>query len=259
MSNQIEMCKVSQYVAIDKLKRHPENPRHIRPERLEELKNSIIKKGFYQPILVWKKGGIVLSGNHRLLAAKELLNDGYEFISPDGKKNVLPVVIENVDGDRAKAILFESNNTYAEWVEDKLRSALKEAEDISDYGFTQDYVDKMLASAIEEAEDVLKGKDSQYRGVEDERKAPPEGLAPIDEEFESLILPKSSYEELKSLLSDISEAISPTWKDGDSFADAVSALVVAAREMNLVSMITGEEPIEVEAEEPEPLPKKKKK
>lgn len=88
-SNKIELCKVKTYAKISDLKVHPHNPRTISSDRLEQLKNSILKKGFYEPILVWKKGGVVLSGNHRLQAARELIEEGYEFISHDGQKDVL--------------------------------------------------------------------------------------------------------------------------------------------------------------------------
>lgn len=189
MSATIEVCKVQSYIAVDDLKFYPQNPRTIKPERLAELKRSIRSKGFYQPILVWKKNGIVLAGNHRLLAAKELINEGFTFKTQDGKhKNVLPVVIEDVSEEVAKAILFESNNTYAEWIEDKLRQALEDAEssgfDLSAFGFTQEYVDSILKGAEKDAEALLNGSNSELDESErfdplTDEDAIPEDDAPI--------------------------------------------------------------------------------
>lgn len=163
MSNQIEVCKSASYVPVGKLKFHPNNPRTIRPERLEQLKRSITDKGFYQPILVWKKGGIVLAGNHRLLAAQELISEGWSFMAPNGATDSLPVVIEDVSEEVAQAILFETNNTYAEWVDERLRVAIEEAEelgrDVKSFGFTQDEIDVLLKDALKDAEDILGNKD----------------------------------------------------------------------------------------------------
>ena len=224
MSNVINLCKVNQYIAIQKLKRHPKNPRTIKPERLKELKESIIAKGFYEPILVWKKGGVILSGNHRLIAAQELVKEGWEFVSPEGNKNVLPVVVEDVDDTRAEEILLEANNHYAEWVEDKLRAALQDAEGVSKFGFTKEYVDDLLSKAIEEADEIPKSSYDQEDGEKDEEPMDPDDMAPI-EEFESLILPKRSYEKIKGLLEKISMTLNSEWCENDGYVEAVDTLV----------------------------------
>jgi ParB-like chromosome segregation protein Spo0J len=241
MSNVIEVCKVNSYADISKLKFHPKNPRTIKVDRLEQLKDSIIKKGFYQPILVWKKGGIVLAGNHRLLAAQELVKEGWTFKSPEGKENVLPIVMEDVSDEVAEQILFETNNTYAEWVEDKLRDAIQSAEQkgrsISSFGFTTDYVDNLLASAIDDAEKATKKiRDSMdEEGSDDLDKLMAETAD--EEEFESLILPKSVYTKLTALLADISEALVPEWHEGDGYKEAVLALLQAADETEITEHI----------------------
>lgn len=239
MSNQINLCKVNQYIEIKKLKFHPKNPRTIEPARLEQLKDSIIKKGFYQPILVWKKGGVVLAGNHRLMAAKQLEQEGWEFVSPDGKTGVLPVVVEDVDAEIAEAILFETNNTYAHWIEEKLAQAIQEAEaagrPIKGYGFDDAEVDRLLKAAIEEAEETIEVM-AHDRKKGDGLPDVPEELAEV-EEFESLILPKKQYRQLRELLAEISKTLAPEWHDGDSLAEAVVALVQAADEVKIIEHI----------------------
>ena len=154
----IELCKVKEYLPIAKIKLHPENPRTITRERLDSLKKSILKKGFYQPILIWKRNGVVLSGNHRLIAVQELVKEGYLFVSPEGKKNVLPVVIEDCSQDVANAILFETNNSYASWIEEKLMSALDKIDEVAleDYGFSPDQLDTMIKKASLDVDDAIK-------------------------------------------------------------------------------------------------------
>ena len=150
----ISLCHVKHYQEIDKLKQHPENPRKIEPERLDLLKRSILKKGFYQPLLVWKRGNIVLSGNHRLLAVQELQMEGYTFDHGD-KKQVLPVVVVDCSKDEALNILLEANNHYADWVEDQLIRALKDVEDLADTGFSEKELDKLLKTAKADVDEAL--------------------------------------------------------------------------------------------------------
>lgn len=145
----VELCAVKEYLQISKIKLHPNNPRTITRERLDSLKKSILKKGFYQPILIWKRGNIVLSGNHRFIAVNELIEEGYKFSHPSHKGNVLPVVIEDVSPEVADAILFETNNSYASWVEDRLLEALEGVDEVAleDFGFSPEQLDAMIKKA----------------------------------------------------------------------------------------------------------------
>lgn len=167
----VSLCAVKDYIDIDKLQFYPNNPRKISLERLNLMKESIQAKGFYEPILVRKKGNIILSGNHRTRAVLEMIDDGYEFTAPDGTKGVLPVVIADVDDETAEAILFETNNHYAEWVEDQLQKALTEANEagknISAFGFTQDDIDKYVMKATEEAKTTVAEHERSLHGDED--------------------------------------------------------------------------------------------
>lgn len=176
----IDLCKVKEYLPVSKIKLHPDNPRTITRERLDSLKKSILKKGFYQPLLIWKRNNVVLSGNHRLIAVKELIDEGYSFNTQD-KKEVLPVVIEDCSQDIAEAILFEANNSYASWIEDKLMSALEKVDEVAleDYGFSPEQLDSMikkasadvekeLARAKKEVDDIIPEKISLRENNEDE-------------------------------------------------------------------------------------------
>lgn len=186
MSNQITLCAVKQYARVDKLKIHPNNPRTISRERLDQLKMSIINKGFYEPILVWKKGLVVLSGNHRLMAVRELIADGFEFNSPNGEANVLPVIIEDVPYKVAESILFEANNHYSEWIESKLKEAVQEAQkhgsNVKEFGFNEAELKRLLRDAEKEAEDFVKREKKESKKIEKELK---KELLDVEPEFTS--------------------------------------------------------------------------
>ena len=225
----IHLCPVKQYLPVKKLKLHPNNPRQISKERLEELKRSIVNKGFYQHILVWKKGGVILAGNHRYLAVMELRREGYVFNSPDGQEDVLPVVVEDVGEEMAQAILFESNNHYAEWVEDRLSKAIFDAKTagakIEEFGFDKEYIDILLKAALVEAEGIVEATKSDLPSVDDLS-----AIAGERDEFESLILPKPVYDMAAELLAQIAKGINPAWEHGNSYTEAFQALCQFARQ-----------------------------
>ena len=248
-SNKIEVCKVKTYVKVEALKTHPQNPRTITPERLEQLKASILKKGFYEPILVWKKGGVVLSGNHRLQAARELIDEGYEFVTHDGQKDVLPVVIEDIDYKTAEAILFEANNHYADWVEDKLKKAIQEAQahgsEVSDFGFSQKDLNKLLKAATKDADEVLRITNDDIDRELGPKFTQPEIVDPVnvsefelkEEEFGYLTLPKKNIDKLRGYLVVIAKSLDPSWNEG-SLSDASDVLIEAIRQSGIIDDIS---------------------
>lgn len=167
-SKKIALCAVKTYISIDKIELHPENPRTISVDRMRDLKRSIIEKGFYEPILVWKQTNYVLSGNHRLKAVRELMREGWEFGSgtTSGK---LPVVMIDESDDIAKQILFETNNRYAEWIDEKVREALNDVEgSLKGYGFTEQEIDRYLNDVSREAQESIDAADIYKEGISED-------------------------------------------------------------------------------------------
>ena len=244
MSNKINTCKVASYVAIDKLKAHPNNPRRIEQARLEDLKRSIKALGFYQPILVSKKTGVVLSGNHRLLAARELVKEGYDFVTPGGKKNLLPVVLETVDRNNEMAILIGSNTVYADWIDSKLEEAIKELKDPSIVGFTQDEIDRLLIDATEDVEKELKKRkeekpisnddDDLFDDVPsddfDDDVPAPKVRVQDKQRFDSISARHDVIADFKAILARLSKDIDPEWQSGDDISEALEGLCVLINE-----------------------------
>ena len=183
----IQTCKVKDYLDIDKIELHPNNPRTINVSRMQDLKASIIEKGFYEPILIWKSEGYVLSGNHRLKAVRELIKEGWT-IGTGANAGKLPVVMVDEDEGVATQILFETNNRYAEWIDEKVRQALVEADDEArkGFGFTDAELDLFLSRAIDSANETLSAlEDDDY--VDARNPKPIEGSKELfEDEFSKL-------------------------------------------------------------------------
>ena len=249
MENQLNTCEVKNYVPISKLKFHPKNQeiRTITRERLDDLKESIREKGFYEPILVWKKGGVVLAGEHRTRAALELIDEGFEFKTPAGKTNELPVVIEDCDAATANQILHESNNHYATWIEHRLAREIKSAEEAGEnlrqFGYTQDEIDKMMASAMKDIEEDLKVQ------VEEDDTSDIIDRDIDKEKYESLVLPAEVYKDLMSVLGRVARSINPEWVTGDSVVEATSAMCESIRKAGFLEGL--DEKVKEEIEEQE--------
>lgn len=96
------------------LKPHPDNPRRGDTERIKE---SIRANGFYGAVVVQKKTGLIIAGNHRVKAAIELGIDQ------------VPVIEHDCDDATASRILLADNRTsdVAGYDEDTLRDLLIDA------------------------------------------------------------------------------------------------------------------------------------
>lgn len=235
----IPVCKVKNYIHLDDLDFHPDNSelRNISRERLEELKDSILNKGLYEPLLVWNKDNIVLSGNQRLRAMKELVDDGWTF-GTKRKPNQIPVVVEDVTPEKANDILFSSNNHHGTWVEETLSRALEEAEDVSGYGFSVDEVNKYLAYS---ERDVEKEVEKASRDLDDSYKLDPDltrkERKDDEETLDHLTLPTATMKELKAVLGEVAKALNPSWTNRDSLQWATQALCQAVRQTDLLEHI----------------------
>src|SRR5699024_9025643 len=99
---------LAKWVAINKVKENPENPRTITEEELDRLVESL--KTFpkmieYRPILADPKTGYIIGGNQRHKAATRL---GWEKV---------PVVYieDEFSKEKLKEIMLKDNLDYGEW------------------------------------------------------------------------------------------------------------------------------------------------
>ena len=71
------------YLAPDELTPYEKNARQHSPTDIEQIKTSILKVGFDDPIGIWGEQNIVVEGHGRLIAAKELHLDKVPCIRLD--------------------------------------------------------------------------------------------------------------------------------------------------------------------------------
>src|SRR5689334_4108152 len=117
----------------------PENPRTIRADRLDDLKQALMADRDQlaaRPLLALPDG-TVIAGNQRLLAAREL---GWTTI---------PVITVDLDPTRARLWALRDNNAYGEWDQPKLADLLAELNrdslELSLTGFAGREIDTILA------------------------------------------------------------------------------------------------------------------
>ena len=219
---------------------HPENTelRRISPEKWESLKKSILEHGVYRPIHVWEQERWALSGNHLLKAIRELVQEGHTLESPSGR-GFVPVIFHDVGEKEAKAIFFQTNNTFADWVEDNLSNAIKRYSeiggDVYGLGFPQGEIEAIMGvvdQAIKETAPIMeKVEELNEQVIQDAVNDPPV------EAQRTLTLSEGVYDQLEGVLIDIAKRLNPDWKKGDSFNEAVAALVQIWRERQLSSQV----------------------
>jgi len=104
-------------VKIDDLISPDYNPRHITPEALESLKQSIDEFGYIDPLIVNRVNNHVVGGNQRLECLKALNYNEVEVI-----------FINEPDINREKAINIRLNNNSGDWDIGKLDNIFNELE-----------------------------------------------------------------------------------------------------------------------------------
>src|SRR5881392_3291954 len=131
---------------LERLRPWPENPRTIRPERLEQLKQALSddREMLQARPLIALPDGTVIAGNQRLRAAREL---GWATI---------PVITVALEPERARLWALRDNNPYGDWDEPALAELLAELAaggvDLALSGFAGGEIDRLLAG-IEAASD----------------------------------------------------------------------------------------------------------
>jgi len=119
-------------VHVDNLETHPQNARR---GDVQKITASLRRHGQYRPIVVQRRTGYVLAGNHTLMSARRL---GWEH---------LDVVYVDVDDEEARRILLADNRTsdLAAYEDGALALLLAEVPDLEGTGYDGENVDVLLA------------------------------------------------------------------------------------------------------------------
>lgn len=144
---------------IEKLNAAPYNPRiDLKPgdKEYEKLKKSILTFGYIDPIIVNKRGHVVVGGHQRL-----------KILQAMGHKTV-EVSLVDLPLDQEKALNIALNKTGGDWDLPKLQDLLAELQqtnlDIEITGFDDLEIENLLASVLDEEED----KPPKEQAVEDD-------------------------------------------------------------------------------------------
>lgn len=128
------------YMDLDKLKKHPNNPRTIKNDSFKKLMTSIDENpDFFEarPIMVSDRTGelIIIGGNQRYAAAKEL-----------GFKQAPVIVLPALTEEKEKEIMIRDNIANGEWDYDKLANEW-DAGQLNEWGLDVPDWDKETANA----------------------------------------------------------------------------------------------------------------
>lgn len=130
-------------IKISKLKLAEYNPRKISDKELSNLKKSLEKFGFIQPVII-NKDFTVISGHQRIRAWKELKNE------------TVPTLQLSITKTEEKALNLAMNRIGGEWDVDKLFSVINElrvTDELEFTGFDEKEVSKILDQFLEDEED----------------------------------------------------------------------------------------------------------
>lgn len=130
-------------IKIEKLKLAEYNPRTISEKELTNLKKSLEKFGFIQPVVI-NKDFTVISGHQRIRAWKEM-----------GNKEV-PTLQVNITKNEEKALNLAMNRISGEWDVEKLYGVMNDLRittELEFTGFDEKEVSKILDQFLDEEED----------------------------------------------------------------------------------------------------------
>lgn len=163
-------------VAIDQLKTHPRNPRKGDVDRIAA---SLDANAQYRPIVVQKKTGYIIAGNHTYLGARKL-----------GWTHVDAVTIDVNDKAARKIMLADNRTSDAGTYDDNiLAEVLRSLEgDIEGTGYYDAEIDSILSGAQEAATETLR----EFESSELQREF---NDAPLGSEDEAEILSESDGDE----------------------------------------------------------------
>lgn len=133
-------------VKLTALNDAPYNPRTISAEEIAALKESILVFGFVEPVVVQKRGMVLIAGHQRIRALRELAADG--IIK---QPSTLPAVVLDVNDPTAKQLNIALNRIRGKFDPTKLADLILSVYKRPDFnllstGLSATELDRLLAS-----------------------------------------------------------------------------------------------------------------
>lgn len=150
MDAQIPETLAALRVPVESLKPYSRNPR---VGDVDAIAESLRVNGQYRPVVVNKRTGEVLAGNHTLKAAQKL---GWSEIA---------ATFVDVDDEQAARIVLVDNrsNDLAEYDDSALVELLQDIEDLAGSGFSDEDLESLLVGTGAVVPDFLPAEDEQPR------------------------------------------------------------------------------------------------
>jgi hypothetical protein len=167
-----------EYVAIDDVEPHPDNPRTISEEKKANLRRLIDHFGLVVPLVIWHN--FVIGGSQRWLVMKELAHEEVPVIRQD-------VLSEN----DAKALMVAFNNLEAQGEYDQIKLAeilntlATSKYDATLTGYAQESIAKLQRAAAEADTPKMRDVDTSL---------------PLDRVWVLLGVPTPRYNEVDSMV-----------------------------------------------------------
>lgn len=143
-------------VRLEDLNAAAYNPRLITDEEMLALKASLVKHGFVEPLVVQKKGTMLIGGHQRVAALRELAEEGKVRVP-----ELVPAVVLDVSDAVAMQLNITLNRVGGEFDAHKLGLVL--AQVVSDptfdalpLGFAQDQVVELVRQATATPEELAR-------------------------------------------------------------------------------------------------------
>lgn len=223
-----------EYVPIDDLTEHPENPRKGRVDVIEE---SLNRTGQYKPIVVSRATGYVVAGNHTLKAARNLRARYESGEAAEGSVrliNALAVVyLDNLTPDAERRILAIDNRSadMGTYDDEALLELLRSLEDLTATGYTDTDLDDLvyvLEGAIvvhNPTTDAHDNETDEQRAEREARVGNYQSLASQGKQEMILVLRTDQKDQAVAWIEKLRQAWNPDWSNGEVVHAALSRVV----------------------------------
>jgi ParB-like chromosome segregation protein Spo0J len=142
------------------LKMSSYNPRRMSATAFKQLKASIRKFGFVNPLIVQEKGMKIVGGHQRYRALLEICKE-------DGLKFDIPVVILKINDRKAKQLNIALNKIGGEFKQDMLSELIRDmnddspltTDDVEAFGYELKDVEKILSDIDESIDKETEDED----------------------------------------------------------------------------------------------------
>jgi len=165
----------TQYVKLNDLRPADYNPRFMPAEEMANLKESILKDGFIEPIIIntrndqesGDRSNVIISGHQRRLALLDLIAKGHDILNLQGKgaDTAVPCVPLDLSLEDEKQLNIRMNRIKGKWDDEKLADILVGLRGSANLevrtGMKTEEISRLLDTRLQPIEDALTEAESE--------------------------------------------------------------------------------------------------